>query len=424
MRQASSSILSTTWGPVLRTIKADSGRFIHVAVAGQRIVVVCEDNTVNAYDAVTGVLRLSLNPPQQVAKVEGSPDGSFLFCAHQHSCEITLWDTQTGGMIHTFTTKSEIANIAVSSMGKYLASCSSDGTLGFWEVANRSGGPLIWRDPVECICWLEPEDQVALALKKTVVVLEVTTGKKLWTLPVGRGSVRGIAFSTGQRRLVIWKTSEAESMFVVIDIRTATTVSSPPLLNVVSFALSEGGDRVVCATKTGILHHSRVSTLSRADWYNHLDHLGIIHSISFLRSGHLAVNVGGSIQLLTMDYTRPSNAKEDLEVSHVYPLDNGRAISASSKNRRNVRLLDMETMKTLAHYPIRSGGHDVSFTPRTLCVSTDRRITALCFRKSDGFTLKLRATGSRAFEWETLFAASVVRCTITWWGEAHRRSGV
>jgi len=419
MRQATSSILSTTWGPVLRTIKADSGRFIHVVVAGQRIVAVCEDNTVSAYDAVTGVLRLSLNPPQQVTKVEGSPDGSFLFCVHQHSCEITLWDTQTGGMIHTFTTKSEIANIAVSSMGKYLASCSSNGTLGFWEVGNRRGGPLIWREPVECICWLEPEDQVALAVENTVAILEVTTGKKLRTFTVEGGSVRGIAFSAGQRRLVIWKTSEANSTFVVIDIQTGSPmVSSSPLLDVVSFTLSEGGDRVVCATKSGIVRHcSRMNTLSPTDWYDHLDHLGIIHSISLLRSGHLVANLGGSIQLLAMDYTRPPNAKKDLEMSHIYPLDNGRAISASSKDRNNVHLLDMETMKTLAHYPIRSGGHDVPFMPRTLCASIDRHITAFCFRKSDKFVLKLRATGSRAFGWETLFSRPVLSGALSPGGE-------
>jgi hypothetical protein len=36
--------------------------------------------------------------------------------------------------------------------------------------------------PSDCgICWLEPEDQVALALKGAVVILEVTTGRTLHT---------------------------------------------------------------------------------------------------------------------------------------------------------------------------------------------------------------------------------------------------
>jgi hypothetical protein len=195
-----------TWGAVLRTIKADVGRFTHVAVAGQRIAAVCEDNTVNVYDAVTGVLRLSLNTPRQVTKAEGSPDGSVLFCAHQQAREITLWDMQTGGLIHTFTTKFEISDIAVSSTGKYLASCSSDGTFRFWEVESRCGGSRFLGEPVVCICWLEPEDQVALALKGTVVVLEMTTGRTLHTFPV-RESVRGIAFSAARHRLAVWSAS-------------------------------------------------------------------------------------------------------------------------------------------------------------------------------------------------------------------------
>jgi WD40 repeat protein len=75
-----------------------------VTVAGQGIVALCEDNTVNVYDGVTGVLKMSLNAPQQVTRVEGSPDGSLLFFVHQRAHEITVWDTQTGGLIYTLTT--------------------------------------------------------------------------------------------------------------------------------------------------------------------------------------------------------------------------------------------------------------------------------------------------------------------------------
>jgi WD40 repeat protein len=149
-RQMSSSSLYARWGGVLRTIKAESGRFTHMAVAGQRIAAVCGDNTVNVYDAVTGVLRLTLKAPQRVINVVGSPDGSVLFCAHQRFHEITLWDMQTGGLIHTFTMKSEIRDIAVSLTGRYLASCSHDGTLEFWDVERRCEGSRFWDDWVGC----------------------------------------------------------------------------------------------------------------------------------------------------------------------------------------------------------------------------------------------------------------------------------
>lgn len=162
-------------------------------MAGQRIAVVCEGDTISVYDAVTAVLRLSLNAPRQVIKVEGSPDGSVLFFAHQNACEITVRDTQTGGLVYPLTTTFEISDIAVSLGGKYLASYSSDGTFEFWEVESRHGDSHFLGRVVECICWLEPEDQVALVLKGAVVILEVTTGSALQTFPVGQ-SVWEIAF--------------------------------------------------------------------------------------------------------------------------------------------------------------------------------------------------------------------------------------
>jgi WD40 repeat protein len=400
-QQTSSSSLPATWGVILRTIKADSGKFTYVAVVGQRIAAVCEDNTVNLYDAVTGVIRLSLDAPRRVTKVEGSPDGSILFCAHRRAREITLWDTQTGGLIHTFTTKFEIGDIAVSLAGKYLATCSSDGTFRFWEVENRCGGSRFLGEPVICICWLEPEDQVALALKGTVVVLEMTTGRTLHTFPVG-GSVRGVAFSAGKRRLAVWLASGIESTIVVIDISLGLTlVSSHPLAHLSSFTFSGDGDQVVCAVEAGNLRFFYI-TISTPNWHDCPSHLGTVNSIGLLPSGHLVVNVGDSIRLLATNYAQPYGTSPDLEISCVHPLDNGRAICALSRDHEdaNLSLLDMETMKTLANYRIGTGGMDPSFTLPIVCASIDHGIVVLCFPEFDGFVLGLQAIGSDLPKWE------------------------
>ena len=400
-QQTLSSSLPATWGVILRTIKADSGKFTYVAVAGQRIAAVCEDNTVNLYDAVTGVIRLSLNAPRRVTKVEGSPDGSVLFCAHRHAREITLWDTQTGGLIHTFTAKFEIGDIAVSLAGKYLATCSSDGTFRFWEVENRCGGSRFLGEPVICICWLEPEDQVALALKGTVVVLEITTGRTLHTFPIGE-SVRGVAFSAGKRRLAVWLASGIESTIVVINISLGLTlVSSHPLAHLSSFTFSGDGDRVVCAVEAGNLRFFYI-TISTPNWHDCPSHLGTVNSIGLLRSGHLVVNVGDSIQLLAADYAQPYGTSPDPEISCVHPLDNGRAICALSRDREdaNLSLLDVETMETLANYRIGTGGMDPSSTLPIVCVSVDQGIAVLCFPEFGGFVLGLQAIGSNLPKWE------------------------
>jgi len=370
------SNLSTIWGGILGTIRADPGRFTHVAVVGKSIAAVCEDNTVKVYDAVTGVLRLSLNVSRQVTKTEGSSDGYILFCAHQRSREITLWDMQTGGLIHTFTTGFEVSDIAVSLTGKYVASCSSNGVFKFWEMENRCGGSRSFGEPVVSLCWLEPEDQVALAFKETVVILEVTTERTLRTFPVGK-SVRGIAFSVDQHRLAVWLTARIRSRIVVINLRTRSTlVSSPSLAHVSCFSFSGNGDQVVCATEAGHLLFLRVIT-SPISWRDHPSHLGTIHSICHLRNGHLAVGAKDFIQLLATESAQSPGADQDLDISHVYPFDNDGAICASSRDRGHVSLLDMETMKVLEGYRVGFGDFDSLSTPRILCSSIDslNRIT-------------------------------------------------
>ena len=402
-RQVSSSSIPATWGPTLRTIKADSGCFTHVIAAGQRIVAVCEDDTVNVYDGVTGVLKFLLNAPRQVTKVESSPDGSVLFFAHQSACEITVWDTQTGGLIYTLSTDFEISDIAVSLKGKYLATRSCDDTFLFWEVESRCRGSHPLGQPVVCVCWLEPEDQVALALERAVVILEVTTGRTLRTIPVGPG-VRRFAFSAGQRQLAILTTRIVDEI-VVTGIQTGSVlVSSPPLMGVCCFTFSGDGDRIICATITGDLRYSNTSAHSFT--WSHPKSLGTIHSMGLLWSGHLVANFGKSIQLLELEYTQSPSADLDPEVARVCQLDN-KVFYASSKD--HVYLLDMETMKTLTTYHPKLDERGIWFRPRFICASIDRDIAVRCFQKRHGsFALKLHTITRTVHKWEKSLSQPVV----------------
>jgi WD40 repeat protein len=109
------------WGSTLQTITGRYGRFSCITTIGHRIAAACDDGAVEIYDSVTGVLRPSLSPPHPVCTMKGSPDGSILFCTHRKSPSITLWDIQTGGLIHTFTAELGALDIAVSSGGRCLA---------------------------------------------------------------------------------------------------------------------------------------------------------------------------------------------------------------------------------------------------------------------------------------------------------------
>ena len=375
-----------------------------MAVSGERIVAVCEDNTVNVYDAVTGVPKSSLNPPQRVTKVESSLDGSILSFAHKRAREITMWDTQTGGLVHTFAAMSDINDIAVSSEGRYVGSCSSDGTFEFWEVERRCRGSFSLGQAIASIHWLEPESQVALVLEGVVVILEVITRMMLHRYSLG-GRVRGLTFFPHLHQFAVVvgreirnrvRTIETTETIKTIDIRTGALQSSPtPFPKDVShFTLSDDGSQLIYATNTGHLRSSKLGYLHTQN--DHVNHLGTIHSMSLLRSGHLVVNSGGSIQILGLEYTRRSKAPRDPEITHVYQLDSDKTICGSSRDHTDAYLLDMET---LANYHIGLAGLSASPTLRLLCASINEDIAFLSFRKNNGFALRGGVIGGTSL-WE------------------------
>ena len=109
---------------------------------GHKIAAACDDDTVGIYDSVTCVLQLSLNPASPIQAITGSPSGSVLFCTH-NTPSITVWDIQTGGLIHTFVLDRNPEDFAVSLEGRYLACGFSDGSVEVWEVADKMEGASI-----------------------------------------------------------------------------------------------------------------------------------------------------------------------------------------------------------------------------------------------------------------------------------------
>ena len=54
-----------------------------MATFGHKIAAASDNGTVGIYDSDTGVLRLSLSLPDPAQAIQGSSDGSMLFCAHK-----------------------------------------------------------------------------------------------------------------------------------------------------------------------------------------------------------------------------------------------------------------------------------------------------------------------------------------------------
>ena len=113
-----------------------------------------------------------------------------------------MWDVQTGGLIHTFTTQPEVNDIAISTSGDHIAWGSSNGSIGFWNIHTKMEGKgfRISHQPVVTIYWLSPQ-KLAVANQDSLRVHSVTTCEILDSLPLP-GHVRGMVHLDEDRFLV------------------------------------------------------------------------------------------------------------------------------------------------------------------------------------------------------------------------------
>ena len=75
-----------------------------------------------------------------------------------------------------FTLEMESGDIAISLNGRYLACDLSNGTVKFWEVADRTER-LTFKSgsPITCLCWLAPEEQLAVVNETLVHIQDIST---------------------------------------------------------------------------------------------------------------------------------------------------------------------------------------------------------------------------------------------------------
>ena len=162
----------SNWGLLLTTISVGTRRLTSIATFAEKIAVVCED-LVNIYDAATFALEQSSHTPQPVTKIQGSEDGSILYCAHSRS--VTSWDVQTGGLIDTFHTRSEIKDMAISPTDGHIACSLSDNSIVFRNYHTKKEGSFGNSESVVTVCWLSPAELV-VATGCSVYVANIATG--------------------------------------------------------------------------------------------------------------------------------------------------------------------------------------------------------------------------------------------------------
>jgi len=353
-----------------------------------KIAAACGDRTVRIYDSVAGVLRLSLSPPHPVQAMTGHTDGSILFCTHRESPSITLWDIQTGGLVHTFILETEARDTAISLNGRYLACGLSDGTVKVWEVANRTERPAFESgSPITCLCWLAPEEQLMVANEASIHIRDISTGSVLVHGFNMQDPVHGAVFSQKLNQLAVVTGSGVESSITIIDAKTGAFSASCRFKQRLScFTFSQSVKGLVCGMMTGGLESITVSPWLRTRF----DFPAMIASVSTLSNGTVVANVTGSgIQLLNLN-EGSTTSQQDLPPSlTVQPLDEGRIVAIVPTDRDRVVLLETATMLPVLTIPARGNLSVPLDRPVVLCASLENKVAVHCFAEGGKEYLEL-----------------------------------
>jgi WD40 repeat protein len=337
------------WGLLLRTIDIRPRQLTCVGTLAQRIVAACED-TVNVYDAVTFVLRQSLHAPEAVTKIQGSPEGSTLFFAHSYSA--TMWDVQTGGLAHTFATRSEITDIAVSATGGYIACGSVDGSVTFWDTHTKEENKGFGNgQPVVTIRWL-PSLELAVATQNAVHIRNITTGKTsvISSIP---GRVWGMVYSSTGRKLLVgvsqpgegadqelcsleaighiysrgWQVSERQPQMHLGRLLSPTLV----------------GDEIACVTPPSGVQSFGTVAFTRT---NNPPLLDAATSVAVSLNRNLVAQTKDSIQIFSLDILKRAEIRNDIRPSHVYPLGE-KHIVCLLQPTRHLTILELGSLRKL-----------------------------------------------------------------------------
>jgi len=338
------------WGLLLRTIDIRPRQLTSIATSVHRIIAACGD-LVNIYDPATFVLQQSLSIPEPATKIQDSPDGSILFFAHSFS--ISVWDVQTGGLIHTFTVESEISDIAASTTGDHIACGSSDGSITTWDTHTKKGkGKRLGNgQPVVTICWVSPLELV-VATQRSLYVYNIASNEVLHTLYM-RGKVWGMVYlvnkvTDGEEILVGTSWLGAGASWCSFEISKykgdlLSSLRSQPLTH--CGRLSQPmlvGEEIACIIQpTGVQSFNTKS-------YNSTNPplLDAAASVAVSLNRNLVARTKDSIQIFSLDVLKSDKTRDVVRLSHVYPLDENHIICIVQPTR-NLSLLELETLREL-----------------------------------------------------------------------------
>ena len=363
-----------TWGSLLRTIDTRPRQLTCITTSGQRIISACED-IVTIYDAVTGIPQQVLQAPGRVTKIRASLDGSILFFAHYFS--VTMWDVQTGGLIHTFNTQSEVNDIAVSAT--HIACGSSDGSVTYWNIHTRWEGRGFKNNQlVVTLCWLSPR-KLAVATQGALHIHDIFDQKTSEKLIHGR--VWGMVYQEAQSEFLVGAlqlgsgVGQEESYFTCIrwtqnhrlesNLEPGLFHSQSPTYNGQLSNPTLFGQGVMCILPRGGV---QLFNIGSHNWTNNPPLLRAATSVVLL-GRNLVVQTKDSIQTFSHEVLESGETHNDLRSSHIYPLGENHIICILQPTR-HITLLKLKTMEklrpdsnTLSHKPLLTNQLPIVHTP-------------------------------------------------------------
>jgi len=357
----------SAWGLLLRTIDVRPRQLTCITTSGQNIIAAC-GNIVNIYDAVTGVLQQSLSPSEAVRKIQASPDTSTLFFVHHSS--MTMWDVQTGGLVHTFTPQSTVNDIAVSTSGGRIACGSSDGSVAFWDIRTRREGRSLPGNgqPVVAICWLSPQ-KLAVATQNSLYIHDVAAGKSVDSLLIP-GCVWGMFYSREKDEFLVGTSEPGKQVYGIPKPCSLGTIShrypvmalgegrsienrerlvrrklyqgrwSPIHLGQLTHPVLVGKDALCITLPTGV----QPFDIGSYNWTNKPPLLNAATSVAVSLNRNLVVQTKDSIQIFSTDVLMSGEVRDDTLISHVYPLGKNHIICISQPTR-HIAVLELETLQ-------------------------------------------------------------------------------
>lgn len=342
-RVAAFSRAPDAWGSLQRTIDVRPRQLTCITTSAQRIIAACEE-TVNLYDAITFVLRQSLHAPETVTKIQVSPDGSILFFAHSSS--VAIWDVQTGGLVHTFTTLPRITDIELSAGGSHRMRLVRR-ICRILECPHQRGGKRLRDQPVVTVHWFSPLE-IAVATQNSLYIQNISVGETSCSFVIPwrvRGMVHladGGGFLVGTSRPAMRGNQE---MTAFEFIRYAGTQflghqqwGGTRMGRLMNSTLM--GDDIVCilALPSGV---QRFDPRSR-DWTSTSPSLGAVTSVAVSLNRNLVVQTEDSIQIFTLDVLTNGEARNDICSPHIYPLGGNHVLYLRTNSY--VTLLEFETL--------------------------------------------------------------------------------